>query len=201
MTDFTKQYVELLMLQYYNQPKAVAEIETDASLTERTKDAADHLIEQYDLDVATGDALDKIGKLVGIRREDPILNDDELYRFFIRLKIAQNTSSATLFDENGNGLQDVIRFAFDNQAYVVDNKDMSLDLYVPDDFSIEVLTLIFRLNLLPKPQGVRYNNIKQIATEPAFGFSNNPLSRAFASKNNPEYVNGGPFARKVIFNF
>lgn len=201
MNDFIQQYINLLIKQYFNQPNAKGEIENSATMFGNIKETADELLEQYDIDQATGKTLDLIGALVGIKRTEPEFNDDDTYRFFIKVKIAKNTSSAFMVSQNKTGLQDAIRFAFDNNAYIVDKKNMSLDLYISEEISLNTIELLFRLNLLPKPQGVRYNNVKQLSLEPAFGFSNNPLSRAFASKNDPTYVNGGPFARKIFLNF
>ncbi len=200
MQDFIQQYINLLIIQYYNSPNAVGEVSLGSERIYDLKVAADEVLANIDLDTATGDYLTKIGSIVGIKRTEPIFNDDETYRFFVKLKIAQNTASAFLTTDTGDGIQDVIKFAFGDMAYVVDNKDMSIDLYISNEFNLDVLRTIFNLRLLPKPQGVRYNNVKLINNEPAFGFDNNPLSRAFASKNDTAYVNGGPFARKIIIN-
>jgi hypothetical protein len=200
MTDFTKQYTDFIIKQYFDKPNATGEINLKASLMEAIKNASDSLFDSYDVDIATGSTLDKIGALVGIKRVDPALNDDEKYRFFIRLKIAKNTASAFMVSDSGNSLQDVIKFAFGNSAFVVDKKTMALDLYVDDTVTEDDLILIFRLNLLPKPQAVRYNNIKRISEIPSFGFENNTLSKGFADKFDPAY-NGGPFAEKIIINF
>jgi len=198
MQDFIQQYIDLLIIQYYNKSNAVSEISLESERAYDIKVVADQISEKIDLDLATGDYLTKLGDIVGIKRKEALFNDDEVYRFFIKIKIAQNTASAFLTTNNNDGIQDVIKFAFGDMAFVVDNKDMSIDLYISDSFNIDVLRTIFRLKLLPKPQGVRYNNVKLIGNNPAFGFDNNTLSRPFSSKNDASYVNGGPFARKII---
>lgn len=83
------------------------------------------------------------------------------YLFFIRAKIAYNNVRATMVDEDGLSIQDVIQQLFDGFAYVVDNQDMTLTLYVSPFFDSDRLTLIERLDILPKPQGVRYNIVIQ----------------------------------------
>lgn len=122
---------------------------------------------------------------------------DSDYRFFIRVKAALNRASGFLSSEIYPDIQDVILAAFDGRAYVVDNLDMTLTLYVSLVVSMDRLRLIRSLNLLPKPQGVRYKVIIQAEPGSTFGFSNNPLSVGFASKFDP-LREGGFFARKVI---
>jgi len=194
------QYINLLIIQYYNKPNARAEIANFSSQFESIKSAADALLEEFDIDVATGATLDKIGKIVGIKRSEPVLNDDEVYRFFIKLKIAKNNALGSLTSDTNNGIQDVIKFAFGNDSYIVDKKNMSMDLYVPEGTDVDILRTIFRLNLLPRPQGVRYNNVKISSSEPKFGISNNPFAAPFSSKNDASYTNGAPFDRKIVIN-
>lgn len=123
--------------------------------------------------------------------------DDNDYRFFIRVKAALNRASGYISTDRYIGIQDVVLSAFNGRAYVVDNLDMTLTLYVSPSFGLDRLKLIRSLNLLPKPQGVRYKIIIQAEPGLTFGFSSNPLSRGFASKFDP-LREGGFFARKVI---
>lgn len=122
---------------------------------------------------------------------------DSDYRFFIKVKAALNRASGYVSSDQYISIQDVVLSAFDGRAYVVDNLDMTLTLYVSPVISLERLSLIQALNLLPKPQGVRYKVIIQAEPGATFGFSRNPISRGFASKFDPSRV-GGFFARKVI---
>lgn len=122
---------------------------------------------------------------------------DSDYRFFIRVKASLNRASGYLSSDQYIDIQTVILSAFDGRAYVVDNLDMTLTLYVSPIVSLDRLRLIMALNLLPKPQGVRYKVIIQAEPGMTFGFSKNPLSRGFASKFDP-LRQGGLFARKVI---
>lgn len=131
----------------------------------------------------------------GASYSDLELNDYD-YRFFLKVKIAKNNASAFLISDDMVSLQDVIMTAFENRAYVVDHYDMSMTLYVSPSFSIDRLDLILKMNLLPKPMGVRYNIV---LAEPLknFGFSNNANSRGFASKFDSTRK-GGYFARRYI---
>lgn len=231
--------VNLLIKQYWEKPKAKAEIELQASTWETTRAFLDALDPAFDLDNAVGVQLDVLGRIVGISRSvpdvipkiyfgfsinpnnegfaskfDPMriggpffskfssaftdlqLGDND-YRFFIRVKASLNRAAGYLSSDKYISIQDVVLAAFDGRAYVVDNLDMTLTLYVSPVVSLDRLNLIRALNLLPKPQGVRYKVIIQAEPGITFGFANNPLSQGFASKFDPLRV-GGFFARKVI---
>lgn len=122
---------------------------------------------------------------------------DSDYRFFIRVKAALNRASGYLSSDIYPDIQDVVLAAFDGRAYVVDNLDMTLTLYVSPTVSLDRLRIIRSLNLLPKPQGVRYHVIIQAEPGSTFGFANNPMSKGFADKFDP-LRDGGILARKVI---
>lgn len=231
--------VNLLIKQYWEKPKAKAEIELQASTWETTRAFLDALDPAFDLDNAVGAQLDVLGRIVGISRSvpgvipkvyfgfsiNPInqgfsskfnpmrvggpffskfssaftdfqLGDDD-YRFFIRVKASLNRAAGYVSSDIYIDIQDVVLSAFEGRAYVVDNLDMTLTLYVSPIVSVDRLRMIRALNLLPKPQGVRYKVIIQSEPGLTFGFSNNPDSRGFASKFDP-LREGGIFARKVI---
>lgn len=198
MTDFTKQYTDLIIKQYWEKPKAFAEIEAKAGNYEKVKNFYDSVLEAFDLDTATGRTLDIIGKIVGIERVEPELDDDETFRFFIKLQISVNISSAYMVssDEKGTGLQDAVFLAFSGLAYVTDKKNMSIDLYIDESVPLSTIQLILKLNLIPKPQGVRIGNVVQVGGDPLFGFSNNTSSKGFANKFDPSWE-GGKLADKV----
>lgn len=231
--------VNLLIKQYWEKPKAKAEIELQASTWETTRVFLESLDPAFDLDNAIGAQLDVLGRIVGISRSVPDvipkvyfgfsinpINEgfaskfnqnriggpfyskfssaftdlqlgDSDYRFFIRVKAALNRAAGYVSSDQYISIQDVVLSAFDGRAYVVDNLNMTLTLYVSPVVSLDRLRLIRALNLLPKPQGVRYKVIIQAEPGETFGFSNNPLSRGFASKFDP-LREGGYFARKVI---
>lgn len=68
MSDFTDIYKEYLILQYYNKPKATAEMQLYAEEFESVFNFLNSFLTEFDLDLATGDRLDLIGKIVGINR-------------------------------------------------------------------------------------------------------------------------------------
>lgn len=233
------EYTLLLIKQYWEKPKAKAEIQAKASGWQRTADLFQSFETAYDLDTAVGKQLDVLGKIVGIPRLVPAVIpriffgfdnnpnskgfadrfnisvegapfsgrfqpqytsqelDDNQYRRLIRVKVALNVTSVYIASDERISIQDVINQAFRGRAYVVDNQDMSLTLYVTPSVPDEELRLIRRLELLPKPQGVRYSFV--ILAEPGetFGFATNPNSKGFADRFDPARE-GGVFARALI---
>ena len=233
------EYTNLLIKQYWEKPRALAEIQLKADTWDKARAFLASLDDAFDLDLAVGKQLDVLGRIVGIPREVPDvvaktyfgfssnpdslgfadrfnaqriggpffdrfsnpftalqLNDND-YRFFIRVKAALNWASAYVSSDERISIQDVILSAFNGRAYVVDNLDMTLTLYVSPVVSLERLRLIRQLNLLPKPPGVRYNVVIQAEPGATFGFSNNPSPRGFADRFDSGRV-GGYLARKVI---
>lgn len=71
MSDFTDAYRGLLIKQYFDRPNAAAEIETKAASWERVYRFLKAFETEFDLDTATGDRLDKIGKIVVLPRSTP----------------------------------------------------------------------------------------------------------------------------------
>lgn len=221
MTDFLKQYLQLLIKQYFEQPNARAEVIARIQSWEKIYNFVVEWRTEFDLDTATGDRLDKIGKIVGLPRntpnaltkvrfgfdgdpsargfttldtdsfgapfftlgEEPFTDfqlDDNDYRLFIRAKIAVNQGSAYLVTDEYLSLQDVIETLFEGAGYVLDNYDMSLTLYVPFSVDQDRLNLIKRLNLLPKPQAVRYDFYINGEVD-SFGFDDDVGARGFGS--------------------
>lgn len=127
-------------------------------------------------------------------RTDLTLADNE-YRFFIRAKIARNTGSGYMIDL-GVSIQDTVSTLFDGLGYVLDNKDMTLTLYVSPDYPLVWLTAILTLDLLPRPQGVRYGSIITGAPYESFGFSDNLGAMGFDDKFDAAYI-GGRFADRI----
>lgn len=194
---FVKEYVLLLLKQYYEKPNAVNEIVARARLAYKIKKIISDIETGYDVDNATGVTLDKIGSLVGLKRTIPILNDDEEYRFYIKLKIVKNNASTVMVSDNGDSITDLIITAFDGFAVVTDNYDMTLTLRIDDSVPLERLETISSLELLPRPQGVNYKSIIRVDPDAEyFGFSNNPRARGFASKFDLAY-NGATLLTKT----
>jgi len=71
--SFESEYVNLLIKQYWEKPKAYAEIGMKAGAWRKTFEWIDSFSEEFDLDNATGDRLDIIGRIVGIKRTVPFV--------------------------------------------------------------------------------------------------------------------------------
>lgn len=239
MSEFTRQYLLYLIKQYYEKPKAKAEIKM---LLDSWGDIADFILNfgmNFDIDNAEGEVLDLIGRIVGLNRQVnniiPIqyfgfssnvnakgfwsvsnqnrdsatffrvnratftpyqLNDAE-YRKFLKIKIAKNTCSPYLASDDKISLQQVVFNAFDGRAYVGDNKDQSLTIYVSPTIDETTIRLIVNLDILPRPITFNYRFIIQAEPSQTFGFSINPNAKGFADKFDPTRE-GGTLARKFF---
>lgn len=236
--SFVSDYRNLLIKQYWDKPKARAEIEFKAARYEKIFNWLNSFPIEFDLDNAYGDRLNIIGKIVGVSRIVPsvipklafgfsdnsnsrgfdskfspvadtspfsskfspdytdLVLDDPNYYLFIKAKIAKNFGSPYLVDINDISIQDAVNALFDGAAYVVDNYDMSMNLYVSPEYDVFLLKGVMALNLLPKPQGVRYAKVSQAYVDSSFGFSDNSNSKGFSSKFDSAL--GGFFSTKVI---
>lgn len=67
-TPFTTEYALLLIKQYFSKPKARAEIELMIGQFEKVYEILRQFPDKFDVDLAVGDQLDKVGKIVGISR-------------------------------------------------------------------------------------------------------------------------------------
>jgi hypothetical protein len=233
------EYLKLLILQYYDKPKASAEIKAIAQEFEDNVDGLVSFDSSFDIDTAVGNQLDILGKILGISRTIPFvvpknffgfndnsnsygfadkfddsimaypfadkfeslysdleLNDND-YRFFLKAKVAKNTVYSSMSRDDNNSILDVVNYLFDGKAFVVDNKDMTLTLFVDDSFDYNKVTYINQLDLLPKPQGVRYEIVIVYDDAGTFGFSDNPNSLGFADKFNSSVI-GGKMAYKIL---
>jgi len=228
-SGFIKEYLDLLIFQYIDKPKAKADIETIAGQFGRVFDFYNSFFDAFDIDQATGDQLDIIGKIVGLPRSVPFVLaknrfgfdgdtsargmadffddsiesapfydfyeaeytsqqlDDFDYRFFIKAKISQNVVSAYMInhiERDRISLQDIIIYLFGSDAYLIDNQNMTMALYVGLSVDEQRLILINQLGLLPRPQGVSYSVIAQGGLD-AFGFQDDPNALGFGELSDP----------------
>lgn len=233
------EYALLLIKQYWEKPKARAEVELKIRTYKKIVDLLKSLPVQLDVDNSIGKQQDLIGRVVGIsrvvdgvipkvffgfkerdnslgfadkfnpvRQGAPFYNkfgerytsqqlSNTQYRQLLKAKIAINNASSLMVSDEHVTMQDAIMQAFNGKAYVVDSQDMTVTLYISPTVPADELRLIMRLDLLPKPQTVRYRLVIHAEPGMTFGFSNNPASRGFADKFNPSRQ-GGYFARKVF---
>ena len=104
MTDFEESYINLLIKQYWQQEKAPAEIRLQAGTWQNTVDWLRSFIDEFDLDHATGDRLDIIGRIVGLKRIVPFIVPKIAFGF-------DENPNARGFDDKFNSLADRAPFA------------------------------------------------------------------------------------------
>lgn len=125
---------------------------------------------------------------------DPIyttyqLNDYE-YRKFLKIKIAKNNCSPYLSSDEKTSLQQVVFDAFEGNAYVADNKDQTLTIYISPSYSDDEIRLILQLDILPRPITFSYNVLIKAVPGQTFGFSENPNFLGFGDPSNPNVIGG-----------
>ena len=208
MADETE-YKDLLIKQYWNKPKATAEIGVLADNLLRSADLVRQFENELDLDQATGHRLDLIGGIVGYSRtrdeEIPLSLQgatssqlsDTAYRQMLKVAIARNVAVAVMASNTRLSLQDVIMRAFDGEVYALDNYNMTLSLIAPITFDPVLLAFVRDSGLLPKPVTVRYSPIILAEVGVSFGFAENPEALGWDDKFEV-VANPGTFAEKVL---
>lgn len=163
-TELIEYYTNTLILQYRSKPKASAHIAAlvDVSmvyeLIEDVKNAY-NINSDVDIPLAVGVQLDIIGKYLGLERTT-FTSTDEDYLFYLRFKIIQNYSNASLKE-----IDDLFFKFFGTSIFVKDNLDMTIQYYfvTPD---INQVSFISNNGLLPKPAAVGINQIIGIPNDP-----------------------------------
>lgn len=99
-------------------------------------------------------------------------------------------------DDTRLSLQNAIDFLFSSKAYIVDNKDMTMDIFIDLSFDFSLIKYIQELDLLPRPQGVEYRFFQSFSNDNTFGFEDTPDSKPMGDFDNLEV--GGVFADIII---
>ena len=165
--NFGRYISSLLIIQYNGKPKASATIEALAKMF------PDKLIMQvrdaFNLDTATGKALDTLAKYVGVNRfyyntEGEIirLNDDE-FRILIKFKAISNTSTASHYD-----IDTALYDFFGTRVRATSDGNMQMTFFVPSD-ATNVIEAAIQQKALPTPLGVEANRIV-VQDKKFFGF-------------------------------
>lgn len=197
---FAEQYTDLIIKQYHEKPKAFGEIQMKAKSWSRTYSIIGEVPEEFDPDFAFGKQLDVVSKQVFgfvIRSVNGQTLTDEKMRDLIKVKIAKNNASSFMVSDDRISIQEVIQLLFNGNAYVVDNYDMALTLYIDNNVDTTFLGIVQQLGLLPAGQGVRYRSIVQYNDVDTFGFPSNVNSKTWNDKFTPA-TDPGVFAQKVI---
>lgn len=173
--------------QYKNKPKAVAWYKITLSLATQIANTSLAVRVMYDIDTSYGEQLNVIGRIVGVSRDflgyvplnpglfaDPdgdqfgddsamfsnlsIDQDeqmsDELYRLAIRSKIVKNNSYTTIDD-----ILTSVNFLLPGAEVIrlTDGEDMSFSVEFYGQISELERWALLNADLIPKPQGVRFN--------------------------------------------
>lgn len=192
--SFESEYRDLIIKQYWDKPNARSEIELQAGTWGRIFELLKSFPLTFDVDLAVGAQLDVVGKIVGIEK-NPAWSE-EYYRLIIKVKIAKNNASAYMLDGTQTTVQDTIIAAFNGEAYILDNQNMTSTIYISQAVDLASVDAINALGLIPHGMGVEVF-IVQSEVGATFGFSQNPNSKGFSSKFDITRI-GGIFARKVL---
>ena len=138
--------------QYRDKPKITSWLRSLATAANEIESALLAVASSYDIDAATSEQLDVIGRIVGVSRyfESGAL-DNDTYRLIIKSKIVKNTSDATL-DGIILALSFIVGFS---DIRIVDNEDMAFSVEFYQELSALQRTVITNFDIVPKPQGVR----------------------------------------------
>ena len=109
--------------------------------------------------------------------------DDFQYRLFLKAKAIKNNVKAKMIDDSDKlSLQNAIDFLFNGTGFVIDNKDMTLTIWIDISYDVNLLLYIKQLDLLPRPQGVGIRLLRQYEESNTFGFTNNVESKGFSRR-------------------
>ena len=192
--DHKEQALSRIYAQYRDKPKAVKWLEIVGTQANKLESVYQDIRFTYDIDTANTDELNIIGRIVGIGRSfesvfqfdsaqfgrsqfgrsqfTPAkgINDQELnndtYRLLLKAKIAKNNSDATL-----DGMIEAIKFivSMDNVS-ILDNEDMTFLVSFGALTSLELVALN-NFDIIPKPQGVKFDGYINQVLSPQFGRS------------------------------
>lgn len=154
-------YLNIVTSEYRDKPKARAFLKAKLDFLQDLVKCLADMPEAFDLDKAVGKQLDILGEIVGASRIISISSTeafkltDEDYKIYIKAKILKNYWNGEL-----DSLQDGWELLFGNKIGIVDNQDMSIDIYLVGNFSENMIRLIKAHKIVPKPVGVKINFYK-----------------------------------------
>jgi hypothetical protein len=167
--EYIEYYRNLLIRQYRSRPRARATLTWALDRKARMFELARQLKSVYDIDSASAEQLTVVGKYVGVERNFDdygiLLNDEEL-RFFVKIKIAANSSlySEGVFSEAINAL-------FRGTMTVYNNLDMTLAYWLHRPVPQRIVEVLRAdRNILPAPATMNVNYILDNTSDVLFGF-------------------------------
>lgn len=176
-------YANLLIIQYLDQPRAFATIQT---LVEPViQDQLPTKVENaFELTTAEGVQLDVIGKYVGVTRtiqtpQGQLTLDDTDFLTLIQMAIIRNSSGSSL-----NTIQNLLHQYFPGEIFVFDHKDMRMSYLINTGVGSPTLLQFFiQEGLLPKPMGVQLSALIYTAPLKFFGMVSAKDVAAYAAQN------------------
>ena len=128
----------------------------------------------YDVESAEGFGIGEWYR-IGRQLRDPILLDDEDFRFMIKAKIRKNFQIADIGD-----IVDSVQFLFGETANAVDGYDMSISAIILPTSQLNALRkyAVLYMDILSRPIGVKYNFL-QVDTDKPFGWASDPQAKGF----------------------
>ena len=85
-------------------------------------------------------------------------------------------------DADKLSLQNAIDFLFNGTGFIIDNKDMTLTIWIDISYDVNLLLYIKQLDLLPRPQGVEIRLVRHYEDGNTFGFTNNSNAKGFSRR-------------------
>jgi len=159
VSEIVQHYIDLLILQYRNKPKAISTI--DAFVTPVIMDLLpQQLQEAFNIETAIGKQLDILGKYIGVERRvltfsGAVTLDDTDYRTLLKIKISLNNLGSSTYD-----IQNFIVNQASNILQAFDHQNMQMSFYINSNFaSLNLAQALIRQKLLPKPMGVSYSSV------------------------------------------
>lgn len=191
--------------QYRSAPKLQQWVETLPALAQvEIEDPLQLIVDLLDIEAATGELLDIIGRIVGIARDyqDVVDQDveqygaaqfggsgmqfkataktltqqveDAIYRILIKAKIAKNTSDGTI-DSIADTMSHVVSAS---SIRLIDHQDMTLSIAFGSELTGLERFMLTKFDLVPRPQGVKFLGFSEIPSITQF----NGLSAVFGDK-------------------
>lgn len=186
--EYVKYLANLLIIQYHNKPKAKATIEALAKLF--PVDMIFRIRDAFSMDTATGDALDILGKYIGVSRwyydenGEQIRLEDNEYRILIKFKAISNNSNASHYE-----IDQAFYDFFGTRVRATSDGNMTMTIFIPSEAE-RVIEAAVQQRALPTPLGVEANKIV-VQDKRFFGFVNYRNQYAiyktgFREYNNPD---------------
>lgn len=189
MSDFTDEYQNLIIYQYQDKTKFIAEVNTLLNKLEEVKNQSENLLNAFDVDIAIGNQLDIIGRIVGMPRRINEAIPKVYFGFNDENPNAVGFGQAAFYEIGNSAYQSldlndsdyrffiklkiesnfmknniheinkVVTKIFGGDSYIIDNKDMTFDFYAYENVESRLVKYAKILDLLPRPQVIEYNKL------------------------------------------